>query len=148
MDFQSAMETFAEAWAAANTVKSEAPSDLSQSSVSKERQQNLITKPTLFVRLLNLIRIEEPKPNRHSKASIEQPRTLPVDTFSFRKPNTAAAARCTIHTELRAARYCDVVIEQIKKRRSDPGRAIIAVESPSGPVMRCGKNGGAPLVPE
>lgn len=30
MDFQSAMETFAEAWAAANTVKSEAPSDLSQ----------------------------------------------------------------------------------------------------------------------
>lgn len=32
MDFQSAMETFAEAWAAANTVKSEAPSDLSQAS--------------------------------------------------------------------------------------------------------------------
>lgn len=32
MDFQSAMETFAEAWAAANTAKSEAPSDLSQAS--------------------------------------------------------------------------------------------------------------------
>ncbi|XP_047024637.1 homeobox protein dve-1 isoform X2 [Helicoverpa armigera] len=30
MDFQSAMETFAEAWAAANTVKSEAQSDLAQ----------------------------------------------------------------------------------------------------------------------
>lgn len=30
MDFQSAMETFAEAWAAANTVKSEVPNDLSQ----------------------------------------------------------------------------------------------------------------------
>lgn len=30
MDFQSAMETFAEAWAAANTVKSEVASDLSQ----------------------------------------------------------------------------------------------------------------------
>lgn len=30
MDFQSAMETFAEAWAAANTVKSEAPSDIAQ----------------------------------------------------------------------------------------------------------------------
>ncbi|OWR53491.1 hypothetical protein KGM_201460 [Danaus plexippus plexippus] len=30
MDFQSAMETFAEAWAAANTAKSEVPSDLSQ----------------------------------------------------------------------------------------------------------------------
>lgn len=30
MDFQSAMETFAEAWAAANTVKTEVPSDLSQ----------------------------------------------------------------------------------------------------------------------
>lgn len=30
MDFQSAMETFAEAWAAANTVKSEVANDLSQ----------------------------------------------------------------------------------------------------------------------
>ena len=33
MDFQSAMETFAEAWAAANTVKSEGPSDLAQVSL-------------------------------------------------------------------------------------------------------------------
>lgn len=33
MDFQSAMETFAEAWAAANNVKTEVPSDLSQVSV-------------------------------------------------------------------------------------------------------------------
>ncbi|XP_047507826.1 homeobox protein dve-1 [Pieris napi] len=38
MDFQSAMETFAEAWAAANTVKSEAPSDLSQSLSSELRR--------------------------------------------------------------------------------------------------------------
>lgn len=30
MDFQSAMETFAEAWAAANNVKTEAPTDLAQ----------------------------------------------------------------------------------------------------------------------
>ncbi|CAG4979661.1 unnamed protein product, partial [Parnassius apollo] len=38
MDFQSAMETFAEAWAAANTVKSEAPSDLSQNLSSDLRR--------------------------------------------------------------------------------------------------------------
>ncbi|KPJ11726.1 hypothetical protein RR48_08032 [Papilio machaon] len=38
MDFQSAMETFAEAWAAANTVKSEAPSDLSQDPCDFVRQ--------------------------------------------------------------------------------------------------------------
>ncbi|XP_059048032.1 uncharacterized protein LOC131843414 [Achroia grisella] len=38
MDFQSAMETFAEAWAAANTVKSEGPSDLSQNLASELRR--------------------------------------------------------------------------------------------------------------
>ncbi|XP_050361557.1 uncharacterized protein LOC126780880 isoform X3 [Nymphalis io] len=38
MDFQSAMETFAEAWAAANTAKSEAPSDLSQTLSSDLRR--------------------------------------------------------------------------------------------------------------
>ncbi|CAG9581203.1 unnamed protein product [Danaus chrysippus] len=38
MDFQSAMETFAEAWAAANTAKSEVPSDLSQSLSSDLRR--------------------------------------------------------------------------------------------------------------
>lgn len=43
MDFQSAMETFAEAWAAANTVKSEVPSDLSQVSVSNTILLTFIT---------------------------------------------------------------------------------------------------------
>ncbi|XP_045770841.1 homeobox protein dve-1 isoform X2 [Maniola jurtina] len=38
MDFQSAMETFAEAWAAANTAKSEAPSDLSQTLATELRR--------------------------------------------------------------------------------------------------------------
>nr|XP_026496566.1 uncharacterized protein LOC113401060 isoform X2 [Vanessa tameamea] len=38
MDFQSAMETFAEAWAAANSAKSEAPSDLSQTLSSDLRR--------------------------------------------------------------------------------------------------------------
>ncbi|CAB3239771.1 unnamed protein product [Arctia plantaginis] len=38
MDFQSAMETFAEAWAAANTVKSEVPTDLAQNLSSELRR--------------------------------------------------------------------------------------------------------------
>lgn len=45
MDFQSAMETFAEAWAAANTVKSEVANDLSQVSYLQVK----INKCSVFV---------------------------------------------------------------------------------------------------